>query len=173
VQIASEQQTRKAERRRRLKKHVDSTDDNDSPVIKPAVKHNAPIFASGSDEEDNVPVSVASVEKDSSKVAVKRNAPSIFDSGSEEEDDMPIPAALGKKDSANVAEETHPQNVQNNDETNKKSSDDKKRKRSATSEDPASQMYISWFLIMRVSMYYCYLLSTDNITSDDQGCSRC
>ncbi|CAL5090818.1 unnamed protein product [Urochloa decumbens] len=138
---ACEKQTR-AERRRRLKKQVDSTDDNDSPVMKPAVKRNAPLIDSGSDE-DNVPISVASVKKDNAKVAVKRNAPSIFDSGSDEEDDMLISVASGMKHNAKVAEEASPQNGKINDETEKKCSDDKKRKRSAISEDPASPMDIA------------------------------
>ncbi|RLM85169.1 peptidyl-prolyl cis-trans isomerase FKBP43-like [Panicum miliaceum] len=136
---ASGKQTRKAERRRRLKKHqVDSTDDDDSPVMKPAVKHNArAIFDSGSDE-DNVPISVALSKKDSAKVAVKHDAPSIFDSCSDEEDND---VTLSKKDSTKVSEETNLQNGQTNDGT-KKNSDDKKRKSSAISEDPASSMDI-------------------------------
>ncbi|CAN6204080.1 unnamed protein product [Urochloa humidicola] len=138
---ACEKQTR-AERRRRLKKQVDSSDDNDSPVMKPAVKRNAPLIDSGSDE-DNVPISVASVKKDNAKVAVKRNAPSIFDSGSDEEDVVPIFVASGMKHNAKVAEETNPQNGKINDETEKKSSDGKKRKCSAISEDPASPMDIA------------------------------
>ncbi|CAL5065123.1 unnamed protein product [Urochloa decumbens] len=97
---ACEKQTR-AERRRRLKKQVDSTDDNDSPVMKPAVKPSAPLIGSGSDD-DNVPISVASVKKDNAKVAVKRNAPSIFESGSDE-DNVPISVDSVKKDSAKVA----------------------------------------------------------------------
>ncbi|CAN6195442.1 unnamed protein product [Urochloa humidicola] len=164
---ASEKRTHKAERRRRLKKQVHSSDDNDSPVMKPAAKRNAStiidsdsdeednvpisvasvkkdtakvapsISENGSDEEDNVPIPVASVKKDSAKVAVKRNAP-IFDSGSGEEDNVLISVALGKKDSAKVAEETNPPNGQTNDETKNKSSDDKKRKRSSVSEDAAA-----------------------------------
>ncbi|CAN6181828.1 unnamed protein product [Urochloa humidicola] len=101
---ASEKRTHKAERRRCLKKQVDSSDDNDSPVMKPAAKRNAStIFDSGSDEEDNVPIPVASVKKDTAKVAPKRHAPSIFESGSDEEDNVPIPVASVKKDSAKVA----------------------------------------------------------------------
>ena len=77
-----------------MKKHqVDSTDDNDddtpvkkpvvkcsakifdsgdddTPVTKPVDKRSAPsIFDSGSDEDDNVPISVASGKKDNAKVA--------------------------------------------------------------------------------------------------------
>jgi len=120
-----------------LKKHqVDSTDDDDSPVMKPAVKDNAcAIFDSGSDE-DNVPISVALGKKDSAKVAVKHNARSIFDRCSDEEDND---FALSKKDSTKVSEETNLQNGQTNDGT-KKNSDDKKRKSSVISEDPASSM---------------------------------
>ncbi|RLN33613.1 peptidyl-prolyl cis-trans isomerase FKBP43-like [Panicum miliaceum] len=133
---ASGKQTCKAERRWRLKKHqVDSTDDDDSPVMKPAVKHNArAIFDSGSDE-DNVPISVALSKKDSAKVAVKHDAPSIFDSCSDEEDND---VTLSKKDSTKVSEETNLQNGQTNDGTKK----NKKRKGSAISEDPASSMDI-------------------------------
>ncbi|RCV11171.1 hypothetical protein SETIT_2G165700v2 [Setaria italica] len=143
-QKACEKKTCKAERRRHLKKkyQVDSTDDNDdgSPVMKPAVKHNAPsIFDSSSDEEDNVPISVALGNKDGAKVAVKRNASSIFDSCSDEDNDV----ALAKQDSAKVAEETNPQNGQVNDGTKKKSNYDRKRKSSAISEDPASPMDIA------------------------------
>ncbi|WVZ83162.1 hypothetical protein U9M48_030335 [Paspalum notatum var. saurae] len=112
--------TRKAERRRRLKSYqVGSTDDDndDSPVMKPAFMHSAV-----------------------TRPAFMRNVPSIFDITSDEDDDVPISVALGKKDTAKAAEETNPQNGQANDETRKKSSDAKKRKRSATSEDPASPM---------------------------------
>ena len=77
-----------------MKKHqVDSTDDNDddtpvkkpvvkcsakifdsgdddTPVTKPVDKRSAPsIFDSGSDEDDNVPISVALGKKDNAKVA--------------------------------------------------------------------------------------------------------
>jgi len=136
-----------------LKKHrVDSTDDDDSPVMKPAAKHNArAIFDSGSDE-DNVPISVALGKKDSAKVAVKHNARSIFDRCSDEEDND---FALSKKDSNKVSEETNLQNGQTNDGT-KKNSDDKKRKSSVISEDPASSMYISWFLLMHVCISIIY-----------------
>ncbi|KAG0543112.1 hypothetical protein BDA96_02G161900 [Sorghum bicolor] len=93
-QKAVEKPTQKAERRRRLKKHqVDSTDDNydDTPVTKPVVKRSAKIFDSGdddtpvtkpvdkrsapsmfdssSDEDDNVPISLALGKKDNAKVA--------------------------------------------------------------------------------------------------------
>ena len=101
-----------------MKKHqVDSTDDDDSPVMKPAVKDNAcAIFDSGSDE-DNVPISVALGKKDSTKVAAKHNAPSIFDSCSDEED---YDVALRKKDSSKVSVETNLQNGQPNGKTKKK-----------------------------------------------------
>nr|CAB3453051.1 unnamed protein product [Digitaria exilis] len=163
-QKACEKQTRKAERRRRLKKQVDSPadSDDDSPVTKPApisvalgkkdkakvaVKRNAcSIFDSSSDEEDNVPISVASGKKDGAKVAVKRNA-SIFDSGSDDEDLVPLSVAPVKNGSAKVAEEANPQNGQINDETKKKSNGDMKRKGSSITEDFASPMYISWFLV--------------------------
>lgn len=75
-QKASEKMTREAKRRRRLKCRVDSSDDdnNDSQVIKPAVKHNAPsIFDSGSDEEDDGPISVALDKKDTAKAAGETN----------------------------------------------------------------------------------------------------
>ncbi|KAF8653468.1 hypothetical protein HU200_062214 [Digitaria exilis] len=144
--VACEKQTRKAERRRRLKKQVDSPadSDDDSPVTKPApisvalgkkdkakvaVKRNAcSIFDSSSDEEDNVPISVASGKKDGAKVAVKRNA-SIFDSGSDDEDLVPLSVAPVKNGSAKVAEEANPQNGQINDETKKKSNEDAKIKK--------------------------------------------
>jgi FK506-binding nuclear protein len=139
-----------------LKKHqVDSTDDDDSPVMKPAVKHNArAIFDSGSDE-DNVPISVALSKKDSAKVAVKHDAPSIFDSCSDEEDND---VTLSKKDSTKVSEETNLQNGQTNDGT-KKNSDDRKRKSSAISEDPASSMYL--LVPTYACVYFYYLLPTD------------
>ncbi|KAF8712082.1 hypothetical protein HU200_028918 [Digitaria exilis] len=144
--VACGKQTRKAERRRRLKKQVDSPadSDDDSPVMKPApisvalgkkdkakvaVKRNAcSIFDSGSDEEDNVPISVASGKKDGAKVAVKRNA-SIFDSGSDDEDLVPLSVAPVKNGSAKVAEEANPQNGQINDGTKKKSNEDAKIKK--------------------------------------------
>nr|CAB3456728.1 unnamed protein product [Digitaria exilis] len=156
-QKACGKQTRKAERRRRLKKQVDSPadSDDDSPVMKPApisvalgkkdkakvaVKRNAcSIFDSGSDEEDNVPISVASGKKDGAKVAVKRNA-SIFDSGSDDEDLVPLSVAPVKNGSAKVAEEANPQNGQINDGTKKKSNGDRKRKGSSIIEDSASPM---------------------------------
>lgn len=117
VQIAFEKPTSKVERRRRLKKYqVDSTD-----------------------------------EDSSFKPAVKRNAPSIFDSGSDDDDNVPISVALAKKDSDKVADEVEPPNVEAKDKTRKKSSDARKRKSSAISQDTASPMYISWFLLRHLS----------------------
>ena len=109
-----------------------------------------------------MPISVALGKKDSTKVAAKHNAPSIFDSCSDEED---YDVALRKKDSSKVSVETNLQNGQPNGKT-KKNSDDKKRKSSAISEDPASSMYISWFLLMHVciSIIYYLLTVTNNIS---------
>lgn len=71
MQLDFEKPTRKAERRRRLKKYqVDSDDnDDDTPIVKPVAKRSAPsIFDSGSDEEDNVPISVVFGKKDNANV---------------------------------------------------------------------------------------------------------
>lgn len=148
MQLAVEKPTRKAERRRRLKKHqVDSTDDNDddTPVMKPVVKRNAPkIFDS---VDDDPPVK---------KPVVTCSAPLIVDSGSDENDNVPISVTLGKKDDAKVAEETDPPN-QANDVTEKKIIDVKKRKHSVISEDPALSMYIFWFLL-RI-LFICHIYS--------------
>ncbi|KAJ1289118.1 hypothetical protein BS78_02G140600 [Paspalum vaginatum] len=69
--------TRKAGRRRRLKSYqVGSTgdDNDDSPVMKPAFMRNGPsIFDITSDEEDDVPISVALDKKDTAKAAEETN----------------------------------------------------------------------------------------------------
>ncbi|KAL5205596.1 hypothetical protein ABZP36_033805 [Zizania latifolia] len=68
----------KVERKRRLKKHpVDSSDDNndDSPY-KPAIRRNAcSIFDSGSEDEDNIPISVSLGKKDNVKDIGKTKDP--------------------------------------------------------------------------------------------------
>ncbi|KAL6643332.1 hypothetical protein ACP70R_018997 [Stipagrostis hirtigluma subsp. patula] len=77
---AIEKPTRKVERRRRLKKYqVDSTDekDGDSPDKPPVKRNAASIFDSCSDDDDNVPISIAIAKKNSAKVAEDIKPPDV------------------------------------------------------------------------------------------------
>ncbi|TVU06948.1 hypothetical protein EJB05_46985 [Eragrostis curvula] len=117
----SEKQTREVGRRRLLKKGQ---------------------VDSADDKDDDSPY----------KPPAKRRARSIFDSCSDDDDEdiMPISVALGKKGSSKVAEEIESSNVQAKDDT-RKNTDAQKRKSCSISEDPASPMYISWFLLRDIT----------------------